>query len=824
MKPTNEQKEIIELAKQGKNLAINAFAGCAKAQPSYCKIQTPTGFTTMGEVKVGDSVLGREGYAGRVLGKFPQGIRKTFKVTFRDNSITHCNADHLWTVLKPTRKGFVEETVSLETIIKTGIKYPSGSYRWQIPLCKPVSYETKNYFIHPYLMGLLIGDGSLAGVTPQLSIGRNEWGILEELHKFLPEGYSFNERLTGINCKQLSLRKIDHTNHYGSNLITQSLIALELDVLSKDKHIPLDYKYGDIEQRTLLLKGLMDSDGSCFKNRTSFSSTSSRLIKDVICLVQSLGGTAIASKIDIRDRVNPLYRINVKLPFNPFHNQSKQLKWKASLKNPPSRYITNIEEVEETEQFCIKVDFLDNLYLTDEFIVTHNTSTCIFIAKEVKKHSLYLAFNKSIAAEAGEKFPFHVEARTIHSLAWENIIKGSSFSKKLQNFWNRDDIDLDTYSFHPNNNKFKYSITDCITKFCQSDEADIAEFSTHFFKVEKDETNLDFLIPFVINYWEKLINRKHSAKITPDVYLKLFQLSKPKLDFSLIYLDEAQDSNPVTLDIVLNQLQYGTQIIIVGDRYQAIYNWRGAINAFENLPDNFTIQYLTNSFRVNTAIAAKASAILKLMGENLPLVGKNEIIKTENLKRALLVRTNANLLNNLQKFVENKTKVYCLADLKDLWKYLYHLEALFYNRQVKFPHSELAKYKNWLQINKDAEDDFTLATLIKRLNQIIGFGGVYKFSKAVEEILIEEAQADITISTVHKSKGLEWDIVELAEDIIILDEELELDEAIQDFIINSDQDLELVYVALTRAKQELILPPNVQYLIKIGLNKELINV
>ena len=214
MNPSKEQTLCIENAVAGNDLAISAFAGCGKAQPITCKVQTPKGEISLSDLQIGDPIFRKDGSIGTVIGKFPQGVCPTYKVTFRDGSFTYCNLEHLWNIQVKDNKsikrhGITYKTMTLQQLLDAGILYSYANnkviYKYQIPLTAPVKFEEKDLFIHPYLLGLLIGDGYLVGNVPALSIGRNEWGIINKLQDFLPEGCSFSERLTSDICKQLTL-------------------------------------------------------------------------------------------------------------------------------------------------------------------------------------------------------------------------------------------------------------------------------------------------------------------------------------------------------------------------------------------------------------------------------------------------------------------------------------------------------------------------------------------------------------------------------------------------------------------------------------------
>ncbi len=807
--PTEEQQAIIDAAKAGKNLAIHAFAGAAKAQPSYCMIQTPSGGIPMGDIRVGDALFRRDGSIGQVIGKFPQGIRDTYKVIFRDGSITYCNEEHLWAVevigSNKNVNGPKYETKVFGDILDYGVRRPSGAYRWKIPLCSPVEYPSKHFdVIHPYILGLLLGDGSIAEGKPLLSVGRNEWDILTELTDFLPIGYTFSERLTSDNCKQLYLKPEDSSVHKDSNMIIVELAKLGVCGYSHEKRIPTNYLRGDISERYWLLRGLMDSDGNCSSNRTRFSSTSRSLIDDVQELVQSLGGTTILGETQHTNRENPLYELNVKTFDNPFYNKSKASKWTFSYKNPPSRYIIDIEKVSESEQYCIKVDAPDSLYLTDSFIVTHNTSTCVMVSEELVTPSLYIAFNKSIAEEASGRFPTHVEPRTVHSMAYRAIVT-TPMKARLQGFFDFRDIDYpELVDVSPLDiTVTKANIAKIITLFCQSGARNIVDFvkELEFDKVEQ---------AVAVKFWVDIVDPRSTKKITHDVYLKLYQLSKPKLPYKVIYLDEAQDSSPVILDIVLRQT---AQVVIVGDEFQAIYEWRGAINAFDTIAElgnGYTDMYLTESFRFTQDIANTAEDLLSITGNTKSITGKADIAnrKVGKTTKAFLVRTNASILAMLIDAADKGEKVHVLADLKDLWSKVYHINSLTFGEKPKYPDMQLSQYPTIKEFNEAAKVIPELGRL-KNVVSTLSTGGLHSNIAKIKSAMVDdESKANYTIATGHKSKGLEFDEVTLHNDVLnILDPDSALD------LLMDNQTLNLLYVMVTRAKYKLNLPDSVKYVL-----------
>lgn len=396
---------------------LGGYAGSGKAQPLDAEIQTPTGPRRMGDIRVNDLVIGSQGQSVRVTGVYPQGIKPTYRVTFRDGSTTECCDEHLWMVQTPKDKQRkTHRVIRLTEMIKTGTRYDSGPYRYYVPLTKPVEYAPRELPIAPYSLGVLLGDGYLGGNTPAVTIADSEHEILDRLVQENPDVdmTKFNQ---GSGCRQYRM-----TRHMGTpknNPMMDKLKAMNLSVGGGDKHIPTDYLLGSIEQRIDLLRGLMDSDGSITKNRVSYATGSTQLAQGIISLVQSLGGTAIWSTYT-RAGKKPEHHINIKMMINPFWLSRKSSKWSVSWKNPPSRAIISIDRVENKEQQCIMVDADDHLYLTDSYIVTHNTSIAKLAVASCgldpdSSRVMYASYTWKAATVLRQK---GMDASTVHSLIY----------------------------------------------------------------------------------------------------------------------------------------------------------------------------------------------------------------------------------------------------------------------------------------------------------------------------------------------------------------------------------------------------------------------
>lgn len=448
-----------------------------------------------------------------------------------------------------------------------------------------------------------------------------------------------------------------------------------------------------------------------------------------------------------------------------------------------------------------------NLAIT-AFAGAAKTTTCMMVAKELTRPSLYIAFNKSIATEASEKFPIHVDCKTLHSLAYADIISPNKMFKKVSGFVDTKEVIqlLDKQLELLTDSEVLevvYLVTDVIRFFCQSASFSLEDFSEEYLSEAYTSEQRAMYKPLIVQVWAAMTSKSSNLKMTHDVYLKLFQLSKPVLDqYEVIYLDEAQDSNPVSLDIFYRQTH--AQLVMVGDPYQSIYEWRGAVNAFETIPTSFVRKELTESFRFTQEIADMANKLTYIAGNNVQIKG----LFKSNLEtsKAIICRTNASILSRLLSAVQNKDKVFVLADLQDLWSKMYHISALVGGAKPRYPNKSLVGFHSFDELKREAEHSAELRKLLN-LSSILASGrGTHANIVSIKEVIVEDVEeANYTISTAHKSKGLEWESVELDDDMLDLEEE----ERPLVEVLKTGQTLNLIYVAITRAKHIVKIPSSV---------------
>jgi hypothetical protein len=357
------------------------------AQPLDAKIATPIGWKKNGDLIVGDRVLDPDGGTAVVEDIYPQGKKAIYRLVTKSGASTECSEDHLWTLqtytdrYKHTGKW---RTHPLKKIIQKPLlrmnKNGSKQYRYFLPVPQPVEFHPQYLPMPPYTLGVLLGDGD---ITRSATFCSADDGIVSRVRKEAPPSINVVKH-GGIQYGLTTIiphQKDKHGHNLsGNNIYINALRDLRLLGLGcEDKRIPPAYMCGTVKERLSLLHGLMDTDGTIgHNNQPSFSSVSETLAKNVAELVRSLGGLASVLgpyksffiKNGIKAEGLPHWQVNVRTLENPFHLRRKAKRWRfADIGNP----IKSIEFVGYKECQCIRVSSKRSLYLTDDYIPTHNT-------------------------------------------------------------------------------------------------------------------------------------------------------------------------------------------------------------------------------------------------------------------------------------------------------------------------------------------------------------------------------------------------------------------------------------------------------------------
>lgn len=361
--------------------------GSGKAQPLYSKILTPSGFTTMGRVKVGDQVFDGDGNICKVTNVFPQGKRPIYEITTQGKNKIRVADNHLNSVwwyneTKHCREDFVWTT---EELIDRFNQYGHWRrIRFDIP---EVNWEYQPVPLDPYLVGALIGDGSLSN---NFGFSNSEEDVIYKINELIHD-YDYELVQYVSSNYDWSMRVIPDKYVSGKKTYFRQKIAeLGLDCRCVDKRIPDIYLYNDRSVRLSLLQGLFDTDGCINKSGDVEISTSSpQLSEDLSFLVRSLGIRDTVTpgqgkyKDDNGDHIcNISYQHRLKIPNGlKFYTSKKHSARYKNRQHPPMRNITSIEYIGLEECQCIMVDSPKHTYISDDFLPTHNTTSAVDICK-----------------------------------------------------------------------------------------------------------------------------------------------------------------------------------------------------------------------------------------------------------------------------------------------------------------------------------------------------------------------------------------------------------------------------------------------------------
>lgn len=360
-----------------------------KAQPVDEPVLTPNGWTPIGALREGDVIIGGDGKPCVVTGVFPQGVKPVFRIRFDDGAETRCCEEHLWKVKVGRNyragKHRLDDAYRVMSLGELRRRYgdcpTKDRNRAAIPVCVPWM-PTRETPVDPYLLGLLLGDGSLSGsgigfTTGDAEMAAHVKAAAESLGCSLKQVGRYDYRLSGGRwAKKLLL--LDRLRAVGVWRLR-----------SYEKHIPHAYLFNTPEVRLAVLQGLMDTDGSIAADRDDsgqaieFCTTSPQLAEDVTSLVRSLGGKCrVAWRVTSytykgeRRTGRPSARLRITMRQCPFRLARKVERWKQRSHFTPNRILREITADGEAECVCISVSSPDHTYVTRDYIVTHNTLSC----------------------------------------------------------------------------------------------------------------------------------------------------------------------------------------------------------------------------------------------------------------------------------------------------------------------------------------------------------------------------------------------------------------------------------------------------------------
>lgn len=536
---------------------------------------------------------------------------------------------------------------------------------------------------------------------------------------------------------------------------------------------------------------------------------------------------------------------------------------------PKEQVVFQEKRSEETEEQYEIINSSENVIKVAAYAGTGKTYTLKKYAdKRMNKSGLYVAFNKELQVDAERKFDRNVQAFTMHSIAYQKY--GRGLAHKLVNQIYAEQLNALNISICNNkelNIEYQQAIINSLQNFMYSSEYAISknnfeiEGLIKILEMEKqlgrseisEKLSVNKILKDIQTVWDVISNPEDTRlSATHDVYLKMFHLGKHKLNYDFIMLDEAQDTNPVMLSIFENQQ---TQRILVGDSYQSIYQFREAVDAMSVGYADKTFK-LTKSFRFGQVIADAANTILAIRNESSPIIGggKTEgvIYLRENIpdskllqykEVAVVTRSNSKMFEEALYFSMKGYKVFIEGGKVDkdfeTIKNLYDLYSGHKTRdsflnavyEMKGDPKEAFEYLAEYAKERNDQEWYLACQIVKKYKDRTPI----MLETLINSVVKDRKEAQIIVTNVHKSKGLEYDQVILSNDFSpqhLFSEKINnvwsgkekadpmptlyLHKSLESYRNLSkeerrkkqleNEELNLIYVAMTRAKKMLIVP------------------
>ena len=443
-------RRILDTLNKENRLGIYVgLAGTGKAMPKDTLIPTPDGEKLLGEIKVGDFVFDRKGHPTKVLGVYDRGVRRCFELTFSDGRKTRCCDEHIWPCYT-SKKNL--KNLTLQEMMEKGIRISAKSgARFRMPINGCVEFSEKELPVHPYILGVFLGDGCCK--ERYLTLSSNDLPVVEKVAKIL-----------NATAEKLSENNYSWRFMKGGKAITTKEVFGDIASWvmrgSNEKAIPAYYLHGSRDQRIALLQGLFDTDGSVSSKSNglaSFSTTSSELYAGVSYLLRSLGLSAsTSSKAVCRGRVKQNgtcstdYVVRTHLKPDQFDvcfslpRQIEKLKAVFGAFKRPSKCtervaLTDVREIEPCDQVCILVDNPEHLFLANDFLVTHNTHRAIedwFVPSFNGGKNLMVSLSTLVALNGARRANTQGYSTTPCSIAMYNLCANTNRMKSWVSAYN----------------------------------------------------------------------------------------------------------------------------------------------------------------------------------------------------------------------------------------------------------------------------------------------------------------------------------------------------------------------------------------------------
>lgn len=832
MAKLDEYKQAIvdEYQSTNRNIFVSATAGCLGKDVKVLMFDGSTKLSQ--EICVGDVLMGPDSCPRNVL-KIDSGISNLYEVSPKKGEKWICNDEHIFTVHDQyiTRSMRLYNSAKTSDIVDKHIKeilkfQKNNGEIGHLKLVRTgVEFKEETIPIDPYLLGLWLAEGTKHKGNPYFSICKQDSDIIDYLLSYpLPKGIECKIKDDSENCVQVRFVGC------GSKNIFREEFKKCIDELG-NVFIPQNYLINSVENRLRLLAGLIDgdgykkSDGCCFSISTKWES----LGEEIVYLVRSLGLYPSykwkRSTIKSRNFEAYYFRIGISGHTEIIPNilSRKKTRKRKQIKDVLHTGFS-LKPIGKGAWFGFTVDG-DNRYLLGDFTITHNSGKTFTLCKLAEmtppiKSSIFLAFNKSIAEELGQRLPRTVKAQTLHSCALSSLCKAFSLNFSLsdsKNF-NLAKEKMEFKGVHPKR------IPGIIMKVCRlydlmrfnlvPDDIEAIIALGERYGEDADEELAKRAIELRMlnkriadNYFLKGGGGKLPMDFTDMLYYATQYVHKEDFkQYNVVMVDEIQDLSPLQYQLIKMLKTPRGRLVGVGDEKQAIYGFQGSnldtLNAIKNAPNTVTLP-LSITYRcardiVDEACKVFPDGIVAAPGAVKGFVGDGTF-KDAQEGDFILCRNNAPLVDAFITLLRQGKKctilgkefgdelVSLIDSVEDVWGLEQVLENMISKLQKKGVKSP-TKCEAYDKLNEKVN---VLLSLYEY------FGDLETVRSRIYDIFVENASRGITLSTIHRSKGLEADRI-----FFLQPELLPSKYATTELALYAEKCLQ--FVAITRARKSLI--------------------
>lgn len=510
--------------------------------------------------------------------------------------------------------------------------------------------------------------------------------------------------------------------------------------------------------------------------------------------------------------------------YQPPHSQQAEgfgMSGPAAGKAAVFTYQTRVTPTDEQDKIlsAVRGSTREEVLKAEAYAGTGKTTLCEFVGEGMpQKATIYLAFNRVMANQAKTRLGHLMECRTTDSLAYLQVkpwdIWGEERTKSGQQVpWSdlADRLGLPTNFEGFKRGALVRQIDQTVKNYCNSDDQNLE--AKHVPLMELTPGSEEQMVLWAQDLWARMLSKGEPIPVKPAQVMKVWDLKEGVVPFEHVLFDEAQDANGSFMSILRRS---ACQRILIGDHHQQLYEWRGAVDAMDKLSGQ---SYpLTQSFRFGPEIADYANRILshKSAPPDQRLTG-NEGIESQvkvytggdNLPEwpvTILSRTGVQVFYQAVDIAENGHRLHVVGGLNDLDWLLRDALKLFHGEPGQVRHNKLTRFRSWDSLVD--EQEMTSDPELKRIRVIIEER--HEILEKQLEVLHQHHEHDperapLILSTTHRVKGREWDRVMLLDDFVTPEK---LGEQSDD---ERDAELNILYVAATRAVRELYIPASLRY-------------